>query len=147
MYAIRSYYEIAKIISSDVKLSYQLVKISGNIKGTNHFSSIKDVLVRMGGKEIERWACIFMLQELAAGKPDELLRLSLVRSKFSEVIAGKCDFSEKKDELSMLCLFSLIDAILDEPMEQALLDLPISQEIINGLLYGTGIYQPVCKLT
>ncbi len=141
-----SYDDIAQIISIDVKMSYQLLKILNNKRTKNNFSSIKDALVRMGGKEIERWACVFMLQDISTGKPDELLRLSLVRSKFSELIAKGSAFHKNADEISLLCLFSLIDAIVDEPMEQALSELPVTKEIVDTLLYGTGSYEPVCRL-
>ena len=107
---------------------------------------IKNVLIRMGKKEIERWISVLMLQEISDNKPDELFKLSLIRSKFSELLAINSIFKRDKEEISLMCLFSLIDVILEEPMEDAIKSLPLSKEIVNTLLYGSGKYAPLCKL-
>lgn len=141
-----NYDSVVKIIEADVNISYRLIKIIGNKKIEDRFNSIKNVLIRMGKKEIERWISVLMLQEISDNKPDELFKLSLIRSKFSELLAINSIFKRDKEEISLMCLFSLIDVILEEPMEDAIKSLPLSKEIVNTLLYGSGKYAPLCKL-
>jgi EAL and modified HD-GYP domain-containing signal transduction protein len=87
-----------------------------------------------------------MLQNMAADKPDEVFRLSLLRSRFGEYIAEHSAFRQRKDEVSLLCLFSMLDVILDSTMEEALQGLAISEDIIDALVDGTGVFKPLCML-
>ncbi len=141
-----SYDRIASIIESDVNLSYRLLyAISHKNKGSS-YSSIKNALVRMGSWEIERWISVLMLQNVSGDKPDEVLRMSLVRSKFCEHMAENSSLWQRKDEASMVGLFSMLDAILNCPMEEAVEDLAISEDVIEALVTGEGIFKPLCIL-
>lgn len=141
-----NYDKVVNIIETDVNISYRLLKIIGNKNGEDRFKSIKNALVKMGRKEIERWISVLMLQDLADNKPDELFRLSLVRSRFSEYVAQKSIFRKDKEEISMMCLFSLIDVILEKPMDEAITSLPFSQDVIQSLLNKNGKYSNLCRL-
>jgi EAL and modified HD-GYP domain-containing signal transduction protein len=100
----------------------------------------------MGFKEIERWISILMLQELSHQKPAELLKLSLVRTKFSELIALHSIYRKRKSEISMMCLFSVLDAMLDVPMEEALEDIALSEDVKSALIHEGGKLKPICDL-
>lgn len=141
-----SYDEITKMIESDVNLSYRLMRMISHRKEENQYTSIRNALVRMGILEMERWINVLMLQDIAQEKPVELLKLSLVRSKFSEYVAENSIYRSRKEEVSMMCLFSMLDAIMDLPMAEVLEGMLISEDIINALVYGEGPLEPVCKL-
>ena len=100
----------------------------------------------MGRNEIERWISVVMLQNVAADKPDEVFKLSLLRSKFGEYIAAHSSLKGRKDEAAMMFLFSLLDVILDSSMKEALQDLAISTDITDALINGTGVFEPLCML-
>ena len=72
-----SYHAIAEVIESDVHFAYRVMKTMSNKKGEDTFRSIKEALVRMGLKELERWINVLMLQDMSEGKPTEIMRLSL----------------------------------------------------------------------
>jgi EAL and modified HD-GYP domain-containing signal transduction protein len=95
---------------------------------------------------LERWVTILMMRDASKNKPLELMRLSLVRSKFSEYVAANSSFKNRKDEVSMMCLFSLLDVLLDMPIEDALEEVPISIDVYNALVHGSGSLKPVCGL-
>jgi EAL and modified HD-GYP domain-containing signal transduction protein len=130
-----SYQSLAEIVETDVNLSFRLMKIIKNRKNEDcDIYSIKRALVCMGFKELEQWVNILMLQELTMNKPLELLKLSLVRSKFGEFIAIHSKFVKRKLEISMMCLFSTIDAILDEPMEVAISEIELPSDVKDTLI-------------
>ena len=135
-----SFQKIAEFIEEDVNLAYRILKVAGKSK---NIQSITKVLQVMGLREIERWVNILLLQDLADHKPKELIRLSLVRSKFGELIAANSIFHERRHEIALMCLFSVLDAMLDLPMEEALTDLPISDDIREMLVYRTGNLLPI----
>jgi len=140
------YEKISDIIETDVDLSYRLFKILGNKKEERNLNSIKNALVRMGRLEIERWVSILMLQDISKDKPDELFRISLIRSRFGEFIAHNSSFSKYQDEFSLLCLFSVLDVMLDCSMEEALSGLPVSDDVAELLIDGSGRFMPLFML-
>lgn len=140
-----SYDKISRFIESDVNLSYRLLCIISH-KKENQYDSIRNALVHMGRNEIERWISVVMLQNVAADKPDELFKLSLLRSKFGEYIAAHSSFKGRKDEVAMMFLFSLLDVILDSSMKEALQHLAISTDITDALINNTGVFKPFCML-
>ena len=141
-----SYERITNIIESDVNLSYRLLYSISHKKEKNKYSSIKIALVRMGLLEIERWIRLLMLQDIAGDKPDEIFRLSLIRSKFGEYVAERSILADRKDEISMMCLFSMLDVLLDSTMQEALEGLDISKDIYEAFLFNTGKLKPICAL-
>ena len=140
-----SYDSISRYVESDVNLSYRLLCIISH-KKEDQYDSIRNALVHMGRNEIERWISGVMLQNVAADKPDELFKLSLLRSKFGEYIAAHSSLKDRKDEAAMMFLFSLLDVILDSSMEDALKNLAISKDITDALINGTGVFAPLCML-
>lgn len=141
-----SYDTIVEIIVSDINLAYRMMKVISHKKGESSFTSIRKALVRMGLIDLERWINILMLQDISQNKPLELMKLSLVRCKFSEYVANHSIYKERSDEISMMCLFSMLDALLDQPMEKALEGMLITEDVFNALVYGEGTLKPLCKL-
>lgn len=141
-----SYERITNIIESDVNLSYRLLRSISHKQEKNKFSSIKTALVRMGLLEVERWIRLLMLQDIAGDKPDEIFRLSLIRSKFGEYVADRSILADRKDEISMMCLFSMLDVLLDSTMQEALEGLDISKDIYEAFLFDSGKLKPICGL-
>lgn len=142
-----SFNELTKIIESDVNLAYRVMKIMSNKKEDyNYYVSIKEALLKMGLEQIGRWINLLMLQDVSEDKPIELLKLSLIRTKFGEYISFNSHFRKRKDEISLMCLFSTLDALLDQKMEDALQGLPLSEDVYNALVHGTGSFEPICSL-
>ena len=141
-----SYQVLAEIIEKDVNLAYRLMRIISARSGDDLVYSIKRALTYMGLKEIERWINILMIQDLGENKPKELMTLSLVRTKFSEAIAIHCNLKKIKHEASMMGLFSTLDAILDQNMEEALSDISLPQSIKDTLIKNEGELMPIFRL-
>lgn len=136
-----SFHRLASIIEKDVDMAYRVVKIGGNNKSRDN--SIKSILTRMGLVELERWVSVLMLLDLCSDKPQELVRLSLLRSRFGELIAQHSSLRSRRHEVSLMCLFSVLDAMLDMPMEDAVQDLSLSDDIKSALVHGAGPFAPV----
>jgi c-di-GMP-related signal transduction protein len=136
---------LTEIIETDVNMAYRVMRVAGNVQPGEKLT-IRKALVKMGLKELERWINVLMLQELANDKPPELVRLSLVRSHFAEQIAAHSVYASRKIEISLMLLFSLLDAMLDEPMEEALKNMPLSEDIKDFLIYKKGRFAPLAHI-
>lgn len=141
-----SYQRLAEIIEKDVNLAYRLVRVVSVRSGDDLIYSIKRALTYMGLNEIERWINILMIRDMSESKPEELVNVSLIRTKFAEAIAMQGGLKNMKYEASMMGLFSTLDAVLDTTMEKALEDISIPNSIKDALIYGKGILNDVYEL-
>lgn len=141
-----SYLTLTKLIETDVNLAYRLMRVASTNKSEDLGCSIQKTLIYMGYKRIERWINILMLQDLSNSKPSELLKLSLIRSKFGEFIAENSKYKNRREEVTMMCLFSTLDAMLDVPIEKALSGIALTDDVRNALINQSGELVQVFEL-
>ncbi len=141
-----SYQVLAEIIEKDVNLSYRLLRMISSRAGDSMIYSIERALILMGMKELERWIHILMLREISDTKPDELIRISLIRTKFAELIAVHCKFIKYKSQAALMGLFSTIDAMLNQNMKDALKGIALPAAITDALIDHTGQLFPIYQL-
>ena len=134
--------DVANVIGQDPALSIELLKIANRLTINSNIRSIQQATALLGQKEIRRWLNTTLFNTLAAGKPSEITRLSLVRARFAENLALVFDYAMRKDELFLMGLFSLLNLILDMPMDKALEQVGVSNEIKNALISDDGIFAP-----
>jgi EAL and modified HD-GYP domain-containing signal transduction protein len=130
--------ELAEIISRDVALSYQLLKLSNSplFRRRRAIATMQDATVVLGLDTLRSWATLLLLSRLGAGKPAELLRTALVRAHMcsSAITAG---IDRRDGTLFTTGLLSVLDALLDRPMERVVADLALAPEITDALLGDT----------
>ena len=141
-----SYQALAEIIEKDVNLSYRLLRLISSRSGETLLYSIKKALTFMGLKELERYIHILMIRELSDSKPDELARISLIRTKFLELIAVHSKYKKYKFQAALMGLFSTIDAILNLNMKDALEGISLPDTITEALIQKSGILYPIYLL-
>ncbi len=134
--------EVANIVGQDPALSINLLKIANKLTINSNIRSIPQATALLGQKEIRRWLNATLFNGLAAGKPNEITRLSLIRARFAENLAPVFDYAMRKDELFLMGLFSLLNLILDMPMEKALEQVGVSNEIKKALVSNEGVFSP-----
>ncbi len=132
--------KLEDIIQRDVSISYKLLRYinSAYFRRVSEVTSIRQAIVMMGEKGIRRFLSLIAMASLAARKPEELMRESMVRARFCESLAGPGPEGPDPAQLFTLGLFSLIDAIMDDTMESLMEKLPLSEPIKEALVGGTG---------
>ncbi len=65
---------------------------------------------------------------LADGKPDELMTVPLVRGRFCELLAPLAGMADQANDLFLMGLLSVMDAILDQPLDTILAELPVRRK-------------------
>ena len=134
--------DVANVIGQDPALSIELLKIANKLTLNSNIRSIQQATALLGQRELRRWLNTTLFNGLAAGKPNEITRLSLIRARFAENLALVFDYAMRKDELFLMGLFSLLNLILDMPMEEALKQVCVSNEIKKALVSDDGIFSP-----
>ena len=140
--------KVTEKITKDVAISYKLLRYinSAFFKRVNEITSIKSALVHLGQEELRRFMSVILLANLAAARTPELAIASCVRGRFCELLG---DIGKKPGSslgLFTLGLFSLLDAILDQPMEKIMDNLPLSDAIRDALVSGEGVLSDYLKL-
>jgi EAL and modified HD-GYP domain-containing signal transduction protein len=130
--------ELAKVIQSDVSLSYRLLAFinSAAFGIPRKVESIRQAIVLLGWKQIKRWLWLVILSDVVPrGKTSELPFMSAIRGKFLESTAQHHPEAKipNPDTLFMLGLFSLLNAILDTTFEDIVANLPLEEELTKAL--------------
>ncbi len=142
-----SFLKLAQMIELDVVLTYRILRLVSARSQGSRVESIQSALAYMGLNQIERWLSTLMLQDLIADKPFELMKISLIRSHFAQLIAKELKMSQQDQQsASLMGLFSTLDGILDQTMEEALEDIGIPEEIEDALVGQRGPLYPIYNL-
>jgi EAL and modified HD-GYP domain-containing signal transduction protein len=127
--------KVNTIIERDVSLSYKLLRFINNpvINKSNEISNLRHALNYMGQVELKKFIALLALANLGETKPIELIHLSLVRAKFCELVGQAKSVSNNPPTGFLIGLFSLLDALLDQPMEGIVEKLPLGENIKAAL--------------
>ena len=135
----------AAVIEHDTALVISLLAMVNRMTVNSGISTVGHAAAMLGQKELKRWINTAVTKELCSDKPSEITRISLIRARFAELLAPVFGLTANSSELFLMGLFSVIDAMLDKPMKEALEMVKVSKDIGNALLEGTGKYAPVLE--
>jgi c-di-GMP-related signal transduction protein len=126
--------EIAELVENDFSLTYKILRIvnSAAYHMRNKINSIKQAIMVLGLYELRKWVLLMAISDYKSAKDNETIKLSMCRAKFAESI-GKL-IQRNISEYFLLGLFSLLDTILERPMEEILVELPLTPAMQEALL-------------
>lgn len=133
--------EITQIISRDVTLAFSLMKLvnSAYFALRNQVKSVQQALVILGLGQLKQWIYLLSFREESGGLQDELIRISFLRANFCMELAKLvADLPISPAEAYLMGMFSTLGTLLEVPLEDALKELPLSQEIKVALTTGEG---------
>lgn len=133
----------ADVIGRDTALVISLLKMVNRMSVNSEITSIRHAAAMLGQKELKKWINTAVTGELCADKPNEITRLSLLRAKFAENLAPVFEMAIHSSELFLMGLFSVLDIILDKPMEEALEMVKVSKNIREALIDHKGEFAQV----
>lgn len=140
--------KIIEIFERDVTLSFKLLRYanSATFKRRSEIGTIRQALVVLGQGELKRFLALLFTAQVNSSKPVELIRLSMSRAQFCEHI-GRIHNALPDPSIAFLTgMLSLIDAILDEPIESVMSKLPLADEIKDALIKGEGVLAKYVEL-
>jgi EAL and modified HD-GYP domain-containing signal transduction protein len=128
--------EIEEIVKHDVSLSYRVLRCvnSAAFGLRSEVTSIRQALVMIGVAPIRKWVSVWSIAGLTSGGTSELATVSLLRARCCELLAEKLGERVADSEMFLLGLCSLLDAILDKPLAEAIADLPLPADVRAALL-------------
>ena len=138
---------IDNVISKDVGLSYKILKLinSAFFSRANEIESIRHAIVMLGRKQLCSWASMMALTGLDY-KPREQVRIALTRAKNCELLAEHAQLTAL-DSFFTIGMFSALDLLMDQSLENLITPLPLTDNIIGALLNREGKFGQALNCT
>jgi c-di-GMP phosphodiesterase len=130
--------DVEKLIARDVALSFRMLRyVNSAFFGVrSEVRSIGHALALLGLENARRWATLSVLASVD-DKPTELTLTALTRARFCELAGVELGLGGGA-ELFTLGLFSVIDALMDTPMQDVVDSLPLADDMREALVHRRG---------
>jgi EAL and modified HD-GYP domain-containing signal transduction protein len=131
--------EVEQLIAQDVILSFRLLRYinCATFGLRREVDSIRQALMLLGLGTVRNWATLLLLSQIDDHKPRELMTIALIRARMCELLSVT-NRAIDSNQAFTTGLFSLLDAMLDLPMENLLDQMPLSLSIKLALLQREG---------
>ncbi len=141
--------EIESGFKRDAALSFKLLRYINSVGfGLScEVQSINHALTILGRNQLYRWLTLLMVTAGENATPPALMKTSITRGRLTELLGEGYFEKSDRDNLFIVGVFSLLDAILKMPMEQVLEKIQLPDPVTEALLTREGIYGPFIQLT
>jgi c-di-GMP-related signal transduction protein len=129
-----SVFELENVIKQDASLSYRVLRAlnSAATPLRVEIASIRQAIILLGRDTIRRWASLWTIAAMNESAHPELVASSIIRGRCCEMIDASSNNDPGNGFLLGMC--SLLDVILEQPMETVLAQLPIDKTVRGALL-------------
>ncbi|MBZ0093732.1 MAG: EAL domain-containing protein [Sulfuricellaceae bacterium] len=141
--------ELEEGFKHDAMLSYKLLRFM-NSAGSNigvEVRSISHAILILGYEQLYRWLTLLLF---TSGKLDQssqaIMKSALVRARLAELLCLNKMTPAEAEGAFIVGIFSLLDALLNMPMAQALERIQLPAPVLDALLRQEGCYAPFLAL-
>ncbi len=138
--------EAAGVIGRDTALVLSLLEMVNHMTVNSEITSVQHAAAMLGQKELRKWINTVVTKELCADRPSEVTRMSLLRARFAENLAPIFELGGFSQELFLMGLFSVLDIILDKPMEECVKMVKLSKNITDAIVSDKGEFATIYHL-
>ncbi|WMC09247.1 HDOD domain-containing protein [Oceanimonas pelagia] len=134
------YDRLTALFSRDLPLTYNLLRYVNSLHlgyKRRSIENLRNAIVYLGQEQLKRFTAMVMTAYISKKKNRELYRLSIVRARWCELLAGHLN-RDMADDAFMCGLFSLLDVLLERPLADILPQLPVSDAVRQALESGKG---------
>jgi EAL and modified HD-GYP domain-containing signal transduction protein len=138
---------LEKVIKSEASVCYRLLRyLNSAVFGfQKEIHSVKHALSLLGERDIRRWVRLVAAVGAGQDKSSDLVLSALVRGRFGELLAPRIPQHGNSD-LFLMGLLSLIDVMLEMPMDAVLEKISLDNETKAVLLGRPSVLGPVFQL-
>jgi EAL and modified HD-GYP domain-containing signal transduction protein len=130
--------DVEQLVARDVALSFRMLRyVNSAFFGVrSEVRSIGHALALLGLDNARRWATLSVLASVD-DKPTELTLTALTRARFCELAGAELELAGGS-ELFTLGLFSVVDALMDTPMQDVVESLGLADDMREALVHRRG---------
>jgi c-di-GMP phosphodiesterase len=134
--------EIEDVFREEPKLSYNLLRLVNSVAvgARTKISNFSQAIAILGRRQLQRWLQLLIYaNNLADGNaPNPLMQLAATRGRQMELLSAAIepipDIPELNDNAFITGLFSLLDILINLPMNEILRELPMQNEVADALI-------------
>jgi c-di-GMP-related signal transduction protein len=130
--------EVDLLVSSDATLCYRVLRLANSAMqgrlGT--VSSVREALLIVGDDAVRRMVTVALAGVLSGHRPPALVSMAVARARFCELLAPA--LAQDPEQLYLLGVLSLLDALLEMPMHRILKTLPLHCDMKSALMGHPG---------
>jgi c-di-GMP-related signal transduction protein len=137
---------LEKLIKAEASVCYRLLRYlnSAAFSLQSEIHSVRHALSMLGERDVRRWVRLVAAVGAGQDKTSDLVLSAMVRGRFGELLSPLVEHGES--DLFLLGLLSLIDAMMEMPMEEVLEKIPLDQATKAVLLGRASVLRPVFQL-
>ncbi|MDX2061326.1 MAG: HDOD domain-containing protein [Gemmatimonadales bacterium] len=139
---------VEAIIRQELAFSVRLLRYlnSAGFGWRYQVDTLNHALRLLGVKQLRKWVSAVATVGLAEGKPEELVTTALFRARLAELLADPVGLTQADLQLFFGGLLSVMDAVMDQPLEQVVGSMGVSPELAAGVLRREPPFGPVLDL-
>ncbi len=132
----------------DVALSFKLLRYINSVGfGLScQIQSIRHALTILGYQQLYRWLTLLLVTANEDSTAPALMKTTVIRGRLTELLGHTYLDKHEWDNLFIVGIFSLLDVMLEMPMENILAQLNLPESIGDALLRREGMYGPFLAL-
>jgi EAL and modified HD-GYP domain-containing signal transduction protein len=140
--------QIEELIRGDLSLSYKLLHYLNSpvFLRKNPVQSVRHAITTLGQQPLQKWVSIIAMHGLSGQQPSELMNTCLIRARFSELLREELLNPALWSDCFIVGMFSLLDAMLGQPMPDILRELSLSDDVRHALLRAESPLLPLVEL-
>ncbi|MFZ3341419.1 MAG: EAL domain-containing protein [Terriglobales bacterium] len=137
--------ELEKLLKQEAGICYRLLRyLNSPIFGLSlEVKSVRHAMAILGERELRRWIRLIVTVGAAEQGCSELVLMGLTRARFCELLS---DQVRTNNDLFLMGLLSVMDAILEIDMNMLLQRVPVDADTKAALLGQTGVLRPLYQL-
>ena len=140
--------DIENALKRDVALSFKLLRYinSAGFGLSCEIHSFRHAVTILGYQKLYRWLTLLLVTAGNENASPALMKTAVTRGRFVELIGQHFVEGHDRDNLFIVGVFSLLDVMLEMPMEQILDNLLLPDNVRDALIAKEGLYGPFLQL-
>ncbi|PRC92976.1 EAL and HDOD domain-containing protein [Solimicrobium silvestre] len=136
------------VLRRDAGLSYKLLQYinSAGFGLRTPIQSLKHAVQLLGYSPLYRWLSVLLATASSSGYSPVLMETAIVRGRFAELLGIANLPKGDAENLFVAGMFSLLDRLLNVPMERVLATVQLPEMVSQALLTREGLYGPYLSL-
>lgn len=132
--------EIEAVLRHDPALSFKMLRYvnSAGFGAGREISSFGHAVMLMGYKPLVRWLTMVLATVTDGSGAGMLSRMAVARARLLELLAQDAGLNSEKDNAFILGAFSLMDVMLQQPLDRVLKQVVLPESVVNALIHRAG---------
>jgi EAL and modified HD-GYP domain-containing signal transduction protein len=137
--------QLEDLVKRDLSLTVRVLRSinSAAFAFGQEITSVRHALVLLGLQRVQQWASVWAMAGVNGGGTPEMVSVALLRARSCEVVGNSYLGADAGAEMFLLGMCSMLDAIVDQPMEKAIAGLHLTAGVRDALLGGSNAMRSI----